>query len=114
MKYGKVIGNYVSNYQTDGISQGKLLVVQPLEFDNSPLGDPFVAIDSVGAGAGEYIMWVGGMEATFPFNNKMLPVDACIVGIIDSVDLYEMCPDCGRLSCNKSVDKRLKCSRNEK
>ena len=110
MKYGKVIGNYVSNYQTPGISQGKLLLVQPLEFDNTVCGKPFVAIDSVGSGAGEFVLWVGGMEATFPFANKNLPVDACIIGIVDRIDLYELCQTCGKLACDNSVDKNKKCS----
>ena len=109
MKYGKVIGTYVSNRQSSGIKQGKLLLVQPREFDKTPSGQPFVAIDSVGSGAGEYIIYVGGMEATFPFDNKMLPVDACIVGIVDRVDLYDLCYQCGKVSCIRSVDPNATC-----
>jgi ethanolamine utilization protein EutN len=109
MKFGKVVGNYISSPTSPNMEQGKLLLVQPLEFDGTPLGEPFIAIDSVGAGAGEYIFWVGGMEATFPFENNLLPVDACIVGIVDKVSLYGLCPECNRLSCPKSVDPNKEC-----
>ena len=109
MKFGKVVGNYISNQSAPNMEQGKLLLVQPLEFDGTPLGDPFIAIDSVGAGAGEYIFWVSGMEATFSFDNQLLPVDACIVGIVDKVSLYDLCPMCKKLSCPKSIDKNKEC-----
>lgn len=109
MKYGKVIGSYISSLQSDGLTQGKLLLVQPLEFDNSSAGAPFIAVDSVGSGAGEYIIWVGGMEATFPFEDRMIPVDACIIGIVDKVSLHALCDECGLLKCPRSVEASGKC-----
>ena len=99
MKLGKVIGNYVSGIEYSGLIQSKLLVVQPLEFDLTPLGEPFIAADSVGAGAGEYVFWVSGMEATFPFEDELIPVDACIVGIVDEIRLEAVCDLCRRLNC---------------
>jgi len=110
VKFGKVIGNYISSMQSPGLQQGKLLLVQPLEFDYSDSGSPFIAIDSVGAGCCEYVLWIGGMEATFPYENRMLPVDACIVGIVDDLTLYGICEECGLLKCSKSVDMQRNCS----
>ena len=44
-----------------------------------------IAIDSVGAGAGEIVFWCRGKEASFPFMPVEVPTDCTIVGIVDSV-----------------------------
>jgi microcompartment protein CcmK/EutM len=61
----------------------KLLVVQPLTPDRAPAGRTLVAVDSVGAGVGEFVFFVRGKEASFPFHPVQPPVDAGIVGIVD-------------------------------
>mgnify|MGYP002527023955 FL=1 len=50
-------------------------------------GRPLVAIDAVGAGAGERVFYVTGREASFAFIPDHVPTDASIVGIVDRVDL---------------------------
>ena len=50
-------------------------------------GTPLVAIDAVGAGAGERIFYVTGREASFAFIPDHVPTDATIVGIVDQVNL---------------------------
>ena len=47
-------------------------------------GRPVVALDAVGAGAGETIYWCRGKEASFPFQPVELPTEATVVGIVDS------------------------------
>jgi microcompartment protein CcmK/EutM len=46
-----------------------------------------VAIDSVGAGAGETVYWCRGREASFPFRPDEVPTEATIVGIVDMVNI---------------------------
>lgn len=51
------------------------------------MGDPLVAVDTVGAGAGETVFYISSREATIPLRPEMTPVDASIVGIVDRIDL---------------------------
>jgi ethanolamine utilization protein EutN len=67
----------------------KLLLVQPLGGDGQPIGKPLVALDSVGAGAGETVFYVTGREASFAFLPETVISDASIVGIVDQMDLVE-------------------------
>jgi len=65
----------------------KLLLVQPLDRHGRDRGRPFVAVDSVGAGAGETIYWCRGREASFPFLPGETPTEATIVGIVDTINI---------------------------
>ena len=65
----------------------KLLIVQPLDRQGRDKGRPVIALDAVGAGAGETIYWCRGREASFPFLPANLPTEATIVGIVDSVNI---------------------------
>ena len=87
MLLARVVGTVVATRKDDGLTGIKLLVVQPLETDGKPSGKPLVAVDSVGAGAGEDVFYVKGREASFPFLPQEVPADAAIVGIVDSWDV---------------------------
>jgi microcompartment protein CcmK/EutM len=83
MLLAKVVGTVVASRKDEGLVGTKLLVIQPMKTDRSPSGKPLVAIDSVGAGAGEDVFYVKGREASFPFLPAEVPADATIVGIVD-------------------------------
>lgn len=87
MQLGKVIGTVVSSVKDANLVGLKLLVVQPLSPDREPRGRPLVAVDSVGAGAGEQIFFVRGREAALPFHPTPVPTDANVIGIVDVVSL---------------------------
>ena len=87
MQLAKVIGEVVATRKDDNLVGIKLLVVQPLTAERQPAGRPLVAVDAVGAGAGEHVFFVRGKEASFPFYPVEAPVDAGIVGIVDHWDL---------------------------
>jgi microcompartment protein CcmK/EutM len=79
----KVVGTVVATRKDEGLVGTKLLVIQPLRTDRTPAGKPLVAVDSVGAGAGEDVFYVKGREASFPFLPAEVPADATIIGIVD-------------------------------
>lgn len=83
MQIGRVIGDVVTTRKEPAYEGIKLLLVQPLTPDGKDSGRPIVAVDSVGAGAGENVFFVRGKEASFPFFPTEVPADADIVGIID-------------------------------
>jgi microcompartment protein CcmK/EutM len=89
MQLGRVIGNVVATRKDDNLTGLKLLLVQPLSAHRQPAGRPLVAVDAVGAGAGEEVFFVRGREASFPFFPAEPPVDAGIVGIVDRCDVEE-------------------------
>jgi ethanolamine utilization protein EutN len=84
MQLARVIGNVVSTIKNAALEGRKLLVIQILDGDLRPVGKPLVAIDSVGAGAGEIVFWCRGKEASFALEGIESPTDCTIVGIVDS------------------------------
>ena len=83
MKLAKVVGRVFCAMQDPAIDNKTLLLIQPLKWeDESPVGDPLVAADAVGAGAAEKVFWVASREAAVAFKD-VPPVDAAIVAIID-------------------------------
>jgi microcompartment protein CcmK/EutM len=83
----KVVGRVVCTMKNDSLHGRTLLLVQPVDARGAATGKPLVAIDAVGAGAGETVFFVTGREASFAFLPDHVPADATIVGIVDSVDL---------------------------
>ena len=87
MQLGRVIGDVIVTRKDDALVGLKLLVVQPLTPERDPAGRTLVAADAVGAGVGEFVFFVRGKEASFPYYPDQPPVDAGIVGIVDHWDL---------------------------
>jgi len=87
MQLGRIIGNVVCTIKSPSLEGKKLLLVQPLDRHGKDKGKPLVAVDSVGAGAGETIYWCRGREASFPFLPIEVPTEATIVGIVDTVNI---------------------------
>jgi ethanolamine utilization protein EutN len=88
MLIGRVVGTLVSTQKHRKLEGAKLLLVQPLTLDDTPKGVPVLAIDSVGAGVGEKVLYlIEGKAAQDALGRKGAPVDAAIMGIIDRVDL---------------------------
>ncbi|MCZ2157267.1 MAG: EutN/CcmL family microcompartment protein [Bryobacterales bacterium] len=86
MYLGRVIGNLHATVKNDGLTGQRMLLVQPVDCDNSPSGSQLVCLDWAGARAGDLIFWCRGREASFPFLPQAVPADATIVAIVDRVD----------------------------
>ena len=88
MQLARVIGTVVSTQKHRKFEGAKLLLVQPLSVDDTPRGTAFLAIDGVGAGVNEKVLVVlEGRAAGEALGRKAAPVDAAIVGIIDSIEV---------------------------
>lgn len=87
MHLGRIIGTVVSTAKYAPLVGHKLLVLQPLDASGEPDGRAIVAIDSVGAGVGETVMWCRGKESSFPFLPRNVPCDCSIVGIVDAINV---------------------------
>ena len=87
MQIARVIGDVVATIKDQALEGHKLLMLQPIAPDRTPIGRMLIAADSSGAGVGEHVFFVRGREASFPFLPAEPPVDACVVGIVDSWDV---------------------------
>lgn len=85
MNLGRVKGRVVATVRTPGLEGVKLLILQPLDEQLRPRGASIVACDSVHAGPGDLVTWIGGREATYPLPVQFVPVDATIVGHVEQV-----------------------------
>ncbi|MDY0058227.1 MAG: EutN/CcmL family microcompartment protein [Myxococcota bacterium] len=86
MYLGKVIGTVVATRKVPNLEGIKLLVIQPVDHAGREVGEPEVATDTVRAGPGDLVSLVGSREASLGLEQTFVPVDSCIVGIIDEVD----------------------------
>jgi microcompartment protein CcmK/EutM len=85
-----VVGTVVATQKHRKFEGAKLLLVQPVTLDDKPRGATLLAVDSVGAGVHEKVLVViEGRAAGDALGRKAAPVDAAIIGIIDSVDVQE-------------------------
>ena len=87
MHLARVIGTVVSTAKNEGLTGRKLLVIQPVDARANDEGRAIVAVDSIGAGVGEVVIWCRGKESSFPFLPGNVPTDCTIVGIVDQVFL---------------------------
>ncbi|MFP4165921.1 MAG: EutN/CcmL family microcompartment protein [Opitutales bacterium] len=93
MFLGKVIGSIVSTKKDASMRGHTLLMVRPMLIDADnpgefkPGANTIVAIDTLGAGEGELVMFAQGSSARQADGLKALPVDAAIVGLVDTVNI---------------------------
>jgi ethanolamine utilization protein EutN len=90
MFIAKVIGNVVATQKNEKFRGMKLLLVQPYISRDGKLqisGSSIVAVDSVGAGVGECVLFTQGSSARLTPTTKDAPIDAVIVGIVDAVEV---------------------------
>jgi ethanolamine utilization protein EutN len=88
MLFGKVKGNAVCTIKYPGTEGLKLLVVQPLNKNMEPIGGLQVAADVVQAGVGDLCVMVRSREAALAMpNEKFVPIDLALVGIVDELEV---------------------------
>jgi ethanolamine utilization protein EutN len=88
MQFGRVIGTLVATRKAEGLEGVKFLIVQLLDKQRQPVGDPVVAADGTAqAGPGELVFVIASREAALALPEVFVPVDHAIVGIVDEVDV---------------------------
>lgn len=93
MFVAKVTGNVVATQKVASMIGHKLLLVEPYRVDEKskdrlvPTGRSFVVVDTLGAGLGEMVLICQGSSARLTPETEKLPIDAVVIGLIDTVDL---------------------------
>ncbi|MCA9187120.1 MAG: EutN/CcmL family microcompartment protein [Pirellulaceae bacterium] len=98
MFLAKVTGSVVATQKVGAMVGHKLLVVEPFRIetkkskrDLATTGRTFVAVDTIGAGIGEFVLITQGSSARLTPETKNLPIDTVIIGIVDSVHVDSEC-----------------------
>jgi microcompartment protein CcmK/EutM len=97
MLIAKVTGSLVATEKVASMVGFKLLMVEPYRIDPKTRGSlvttgrSMVAVDTVGAGEGEFVLLTQGSSARLTPETKSLPVDTVVIGIIDSVHVEQGC-----------------------
>jgi ethanolamine utilization protein EutN len=88
MQIARVVGTVVATQKHRKFEGAKLLLVQPINLDDTPRGSTLLAVDGVGAGVHEKVLIVlEGRAAGEALGRRAAPVDAAVIGIVDSVDV---------------------------
>jgi microcompartment protein CcmK/EutM len=87
MILARVVGTVVATRKDERLVSSKLMLVRPVDPQGKPEGSALVAVDTVDAGQGETVLIVSGSSARMAAGMKDCPVDAVIVGIVDTVTM---------------------------
>ena len=90
MKLGKVIGNVVATVKDPGLDGLRFLVIQGLDDNFQPIGNPYVAADGIfTAGEGDIVYIVSKKEAAIAILRDLVPIDECVVGFVEEYTVVE-------------------------
>lgn len=95
MFVAKVTGSMVSTQKIESMVGQKLMIVEPFRLSSGSrkkletTGRTFVAVDTLGAGVGDFVLITQGSSARLTPETKNMPIDTIIVGIVDSVTVEE-------------------------
>jgi len=83
----RVVGNVVATQKEASHEGMKILLIQPLDLENQPMGDVIVALDAVDAGVGDRVLAVQeGFSAMTSVGHTESPIDAAVIGVVDLVE----------------------------
>jgi len=97
MFVAKVTGSLVSTQKVATMVGYKLLVVEPYRVDPkdrsslATTGRTFIAVDTLGAGVGDLVLLTQGSSARMTPETKNMPIDAVVIGIVDTVHVDQGC-----------------------
>ncbi|MHB1347461.1 MAG: EutN/CcmL family microcompartment protein [Candidatus Humimicrobiaceae bacterium] len=90
MFYAKVIGKTYSNFKHYSYEGIEIKILQDINPETGELiNKPVFAMDAIGVGIGEFVIYEVSVEASNAFDGKKVLTDASIIAIVDSVDLFK-------------------------
>ena len=87
MLLAKVIGTVVSTQKEPSMDGLRFMLLQPIDPDGQPAAPHVVAVDAVGAGVGEVVLYATGSSARQTFVTDKRPCDAVIMAIVDQCEI---------------------------
>ena len=108
MILAKIVGTVVATRKDARLVSSKLLVARPIDPHGKPEGNYLVAVDTVDAGFGETVLIVSGSSARMASGMKDCPVDAAIVGIVDTIQVQRQRDRCSSRASSAKSSRRVK------
>jgi microcompartment protein CcmK/EutM len=87
MLIARVIGTTVATVKDEMLVSRKLLLLRQTDERGSPIGNPYVAVDTIDAGVGDLVLTCAGSSARQTAITKDTPVDAVVMAVIDSLEV---------------------------
>jgi microcompartment protein CcmK/EutM len=87
MQIARVVGSTVATIKDEKLVGRKLLIVREADERGNAVGKPYVAIDTVDAGAGDLVLIAAGSSARQTTLTKDTPVDAVIMAVVDTLEV---------------------------
>ncbi len=87
MVLAKVVGTVVSSQKEKSMDGLRFMLVQPVDVEGKPSGSTAVAVDAVGSGPGEYVLYATGSSARQTVVTDKRPCDAVIMAIVDNWEI---------------------------
>lgn len=87
MFLARVVGRVVATVKDPALGEKKILIVQPIDKKGRDQGQKILALDSVGAGAGETVYCCRGREASYAWYPNEVPTETTIVAIVDQINV---------------------------
>ena len=87
MILAKIVGTVVATRKDERLVSNKLLIARGMDPHGTPEGNFLVAVDTVDAGIGETVLIVSGGSARMASGMKDCPIDAAVVGIVDTISV---------------------------
>ena len=90
MHLARIIGTIVATQKVPVLTGHRIVLLQPCGTDGSPAGKTLAALDLVSAAPGQQVFYVRGREAANALADSFIPVDAAVMGIVDTVEGREI------------------------
>ncbi len=87
MLLGKVVGTVVATRKEPTLDGSTFLIVRGVDLEGKPTSTLVIAVDAVGAGVGEWVLYASGSSARQTEMTKDRPVDAVVMAIVDQVEV---------------------------
>jgi microcompartment protein CcmK/EutM len=87
MRIAYIVGTAVATMKDEGLHGHRLLLAREADVEGKVHGQPFVAVDTVDAGTGDLVVITEGSSARCTGLTQNLPVDAVVVGVLDSLEM---------------------------
>lgn len=87
MNLGRIEGVVWATVKDERLRGVRLDLMQPVNENRQPVGGVVVAVDTVGAGEGDIVVWVNSTEAAFVLSDRAIPTEISIVALVDRLDV---------------------------
>jgi len=87
MFLGRIEGKVWATAKEERLRGIQLSIMQPLDEYQNPQGESMIVVDTIGAGGGGLVYWVNSTEASFVFDDRLIPSEASVVGLVDRLDV---------------------------